>query len=233
VLWSIGASLLVSTPLSAGLWYAAVCARRGKPADAAQFLRGFQRLPRMLFLAVLFFCIALAVVLPAVVLVLPVVFVQRSSGGGPIFIVWYVLVALLAVFGLVYMMSRFYFAYVLGVDEGVGDVPAVDALKMSWEWTRGKFWPLLGASLVLLLVVLACVAACVLPYFFLAGPWTMAVMAIMYCQLGRDAGAFGVLDVCPACGYSLHGLKTPTCPECGTPVPEEWLKDLKDGGTPA
>jgi hypothetical protein len=58
----------------------------------------------------------------------------------------------------------------------------------------------------------------IIPTVAIAGPYTVFVAILMVLLLsGVAARKYRIVDVgeCEKCGYSLHGLTEPGCPECG------------------
>ena len=59
-------------------------------------------------------------------------------------------------------------------------------------------------------------AAIVVAILFLASlAWVPKTRSYLRARIGEHRLARGV---CPRCSYNLHGLREPTCPECGTPL---------------
>ena len=59
---------------------------------------------------------------------------------------------------------------------------------------------------------------------FLGGLATLVIMrSIVHRNLRTQLVKQGV-KICVKCGYNLHGLTEPRCPECGTPFDDKLLK---------
>ena len=91
----------------------------------------------------------------------------------------------------------------IGWGSGYASAPLGDVLDECWE--------------ALAVVVGGEAARYVLIAALATGPWAAALLVYAYLRRGRRAPPDSYLR-CTGCGYILHGLSEPRCPECGQAI---------------
>lgn len=214
--------IALQAPMLAGLMYVGVrCARapmRGERKPSIDDLfEGFRCYPVVVLTGGLRVLLTFGL---SLLQVLGFLMIDRGfSGGGGVsamaLLIAGVLVTASVWIAMLVLTIRLSLAEVLAMDTRIrGNAPpgALDALWLSWRATGPVFWPLLGASVVVVLLAAASMLALCVGIVVFGLPLAAACFGVAY------ARTIGVMDpgVCSHCGYNLMGLPEGTiCPECG------------------
>lgn len=189
-------SFLVATPVAiGGLWVLVRLHRGHHDAGLKDFVQPFRRygavLLGQLLLNACFLCLGLAGLLVAAIVAFSIGFVGKmvsfagpgENVGGVIMFVGLVTGSILFMLVMLWGFARLIGSMILLVDDDVGPLGVVEALKRSWQVTSGH-----GASLIVLfmacgvIVMLSVLLFCV-GLFFLGIPLYMSIIAVAYALL--------------------------------------------------
>jgi hypothetical protein len=150
-------SVLLSIPLSAAQTWIGVRAVRGQ-LDIADTVQPFRRYFAVLGTGLLAMLIIVVLVAPGLIAVFAGTAMGSASSDGDDQVVGVVLIlfgVLLFMISAVYVNVRLYFALTIACDPEQGECGPLEALKRSWELTRGRFWVTFAFFVCLGLLVMA------------------------------------------------------------------------------
>lgn len=208
-------AILFTTPFQASWTWAAVAASRGEPATASTLVRAFERYGQTVGLAVLIFLASVLAGIPLVLLALFLGFL------GPLGIALLVILGIPIAVVYAWVCVRLMLAYCLILDDRLGAMSPIEAVRTAFEMTSGiRGWSLLGLNFVLGLLVVLSILLLILPFVFVGLPFMAAAQAMAYQQLAADHGLISARS-CRYCGFDLTGLSDEVCPECGAAARED------------
>lgn len=180
---NVAIELLVTFPLEAGLTVVCLAQLKGQSWNFGDFFAGFRWWPSLVLVNLMALVMSFLIMLPTVVAIVLALLVHLNKPRGEAsFLPILAALGVGLVNGLVlaYLGLRaFLFAVPLILDRGVGPV---EALRGSWAITRGHFWGLFGACILLAIINLAGLSACgvgmllSVPFTFLT--WTAGYLSI-------------------------------------------------------
>jgi hypothetical protein len=189
-------------PMMCGLYLSFFKKRRGEPIEFGTLFKGFDYFGQSVLAAVLHAVPIVVIVIAAYIILYAGFFISilavgnDSSGIGVIVMVLFFLVFYIAIMLVIIVISLgFSFAYPLIVDRGM---QGFDAVKLSFQAAMANFFPLLGMSVLAMLLGTVGILACYVGIFFVF-PITYAAVAVAYEQV------FGL-------STSIPGPRTPPPP---------------------
>jgi len=167
-------SVFLDPPLQAGFTVVCLAQLKGKRWEFGDFFAGFNWYGQLLGNFFLSFVIVLGTMIPGIVIAVVVTSTVPYSDGAMLALVG---VELLCVCPAVYVIVRATcFNVFLILDRGVSPV---EAIKGSWQLSRGHFWGLFGVSLLLGLLLLIGFLLCGVGILF-TGPLVMLTSTAGY-----------------------------------------------------
>lgn len=163
--------ILLGGPLYGGLSYFSIQVVRGKPRFD-NFFAGFRRFGTMLGI----YLLQALIMTPALVPLMLGAYYAETDGTG----IGLILLGFALTLALSLVMVRFWFAFGLAVVEDLG---AIDAMRRSWDGTRGNWLPLIGLSILMGLILIVLTLLLILPLYFVGGPLSIGVAGIAYERL--------------------------------------------------
>jgi len=190
--------VVVGIPLLAGTIYASAQIVRGQP-KIDDIFQGFRRYRRALLTGLVFTLVSvvgmIAAYIPAALAgVLAIVLNQGSNQVATVVAI--VVGVALALVGIILIWAlvlvRLIFALGVAIDPTLGDIRAIDALKLSWNKTKGLGWSLLGLLLVATILYSLSVLLLCVGIFLVGIPLFLAILGAAYALVFRDRSASGL-----------------------------------------
>lgn len=212
-------TIFVTGPLYGGFMLSAIQVARGEPFTGGGIFDGFRSYWRCVGAYVLTLVVTYGIALLCMAPVLVALLLAREFA-----LITLAAIALPMLLMYLYLSARIFFTLPLAGDylarEQVTGV--FSALNTSWRITQGRAWSLIGLYVIVVLVMAASFVLLLLPLVFLGVPFAAAVLGAAYTQITHQEriAALGAAGQCPHCGYSLEGIQSPVCPECGESVPQ-------------
>lgn len=215
---SIVINILLLSPLGAGAFYAGASAVRGGPAATADMFLGFSRYWPVVGVGLLITLAMWALGFAGGLVMFVIIMLAQATD-----LAWLLAipVGIALIVATIYLGVRLSFALIVAIDPQ-GPRPGVtDAIRLSWEMTRGAALWLFVLGLCAGLIVLATALLFVLPMLFFGVPLALAVYGAAYAQIAADTDVAprGWTGRCHWCGYDLSGSVGQVCPECGGELP--------------
>ncbi len=185
---SLLGAFLVTPQMNAGAAWIFLKKSRGEPVEFGDVFAGFSRCYGKLILVGLIqmaaiICIAVPI---GIVAAVTIPMLEQMGNGGdpsPVVMVLGAIVGLVVFFFALWLSVRFLLTHIAAVDmQG----SAMDAYRMSWRITAGKFWTLFGVFLILFLLSIAGTLALLIGMLFVA-PLYPALIAQVYHEASEAA----------------------------------------------
>jgi len=185
---SLLGAFLVTPQLNAGAAWIFLKRARGQDVEFSDVFTGFSRcFGKLALVALIQFGVVICVAIPFGIVgaVTGGTMEQMGSSGDmdPAFAVIFALVVFVLFVVGIWLALRFLLTHIVALDmQG----SAVDAYRMSWRITAGKFWVLLGVFIVLFLLSIAGMLALLIGLLFVA-PLYPALIAQVYHEASEAA----------------------------------------------
>jgi hypothetical protein len=172
--------IFITTPLTPGILLLALLHLRGESPAMGTLFAGFRRYWPLVGIGVLLTLIfAAPIVVAALILGFGFLLTGDTSAAVPAITVTAILVGLVLFCILIVLSTKLLFASLLCIDPRTR-LGVCDSIATSWRMTGPVFWPLLGLTIVMGLILIGTTIVLVLPLIFVGIPLCLAITVSAY-----------------------------------------------------